>query len=72
MEGEVVRLLGAYHEDNHVYGDVLTIVYLMKVVGGELKAGDDALDAKFFPLDKLPDIHFQCFKDALCELGYSL
>jgi ADP-ribose pyrophosphatase YjhB (NUDIX family) len=27
-------------------------------VGGELRAGDDAVDARFFPLNRLPDLAF--------------
>jgi ADP-ribose pyrophosphatase YjhB (NUDIX family) len=34
---------------------VINIVYLVSVKDGELKHGDDALDAKWFSLDLLPD-----------------
>lgn len=33
----------------------LLIVYLCEVIGGDVVAGDDALDAAFFALDALPD-----------------
>ncbi len=65
--GHTAELLGAYSETNEVYGDIITVVYLMKVTGGELTAGDDALDARFYHLDDLPRIHFACFKKALKE-----
>lgn len=65
LTGEIIGQIGAYHESNEVYGDVLTIVYLVKRSSGELKAGDDAQDAKFFPLEKLPLIKFTCFQKAL-------
>lgn len=64
LRGKVRELLGAYSEINDVYGDVVTVVYLMEAQG-KPKAGDDALDAKFFPLDNMPKIHFRCFIEAL-------
>ncbi len=67
LEARLTEQLGAYHEKNNVYGDVLTIIYAAEKTGGELKAGDDALDAKYFPLTSLPHIHFQVFKDAIEE-----
>ena len=52
-------LLGVYsdpHRDPR--GHTVTIVYLMNVVGGKLESGDDACDAKFFELEKLPELAF--------------
>ena len=34
---------------------VINIVYLTKVEDGNLKHGDDALDAKWFPINNLPE-----------------
>ena len=53
-----VRVSGLY--DVHYTEDdprkrALLIVYLCEVVGGTLRAADDALDARFFALDALPD-----------------
>jgi 8-oxo-dGTP diphosphatase len=33
---------------------VISIAFTAKVVGGELRAGDDAEEARFFPVDDLP------------------
>jgi ADP-ribose pyrophosphatase YjhB (NUDIX family) len=42
------------------------ILYLATVVGGELKPGDDADDARYFSFDNLPtNIAFQAHRDAL-------
>ena len=38
-----------------MYGTVLTVGYLMKVVSGELKPGDDASDARWFDIAQLPE-----------------
>jgi len=37
---------------------VITFGFLMKIISGKLKAGDDALDARYFPMNTLPDIPF--------------
>jgi 8-oxo-dGTP diphosphatase len=35
--------------------NVVLIIYLVNKVGGKLMPGDDAMDAKFFPLNELPN-----------------
>ena len=48
---------------------VVLVVYWGKIVNGTLKPGDDAIEAKYFPLDKLPaDIAFSCHEKALKEV----
>ncbi|MDH7506905.1 MAG: NUDIX hydrolase [Candidatus Thermoplasmatota archaeon] len=39
-------------------GHVVSIVFLLDIIDGKLKADDDALDVKFFDLKKLPDLSF--------------
>lgn len=68
LVGEAVRLIGAYTEENPDYEEVLVIVYLMKVAGGEPTAGSDATDVRYFPLNGLPILHFPSFVDALDRL----
>ncbi len=42
------------------------ILYHGAVIGGELRPGDDAIDARYFSFDALPDnIAFQAHRDAL-------
>ena len=56
--GLKVRPFGLYdvfHTGDDPRKRAILIVYLCEVVGGELSPGDDALDARFFPLDELPD-----------------
>ncbi len=65
LRGEVEELLGVYRNNTGVYGDVLVITYLTRIVGGSLKPGDDADEAGFFRYDELPDIPFRCFRESL-------
>ena len=65
FDGVVKRLLDIYYEKSKIHGDVLVIAYLVDIVGGSLKPGDDAIDAKFFEYDNLPEIHFNSFRKAL-------
>jgi len=50
-------------------GDTLLTVFEGHVVGGRLRAGDDAVEAAFFALDDLPPIAFDCQKRILGRLA---
>jgi len=59
LKVEIKKLFGVYSDPNRdPRGHTVTIVYLMNVVGGKLESGDDACDAKFFELEKLPELAF--------------
>lgn len=45
----------------------LVIHYLARVIGGELKAGDDALDARVFSKDDLPPVCFRSHRMVIEE-----
>jgi 8-oxo-dGTP diphosphatase len=66
---EVVELVGLYSDpDRDPRGHFVTAVYRLKVVGGRLKAGDDAESAEWVPLDDLPEFafdHDRIVKDSL-------
>jgi 8-oxo-dGTP diphosphatase len=56
---KVVELVGIYSSpDRDPRGHFVTAVYHLEPVGGLLKAGDDAKDAEWVPLDKLPKFAF--------------
>lgn len=58
VQGRVERLAGVYTEPTKRYGNVLLIAYVLTIAGGRLHAGSDCRDAKFYPVDRLPDIPF--------------
>ncbi len=57
LKGRIKRLVGVYSQKSLLYRNVLIIGYEVEV-RGELKAGSDSLDARFFPARALPDIPF--------------
>jgi len=48
------KLVGVYSSPSRHPKQVINLVYLTKVNGGEPKHSDDAMDAKWFLLDELP------------------
>ena len=47
---------------------VVLVVYLSEIIGGKLKAGDDAIQAKFFSPQEFPfNIAFTAHQKALRE-----
>jgi ADP-ribose pyrophosphatase YjhB (NUDIX family)/predicted GNAT family acetyltransferase len=65
---EVDDLLGVYSYDNEVVGRGVLVLFMGHVIGGELRAGDDAADVALFGPDKLPppeEIAFDTHRQAL-------
>jgi len=59
VKTKVVELVGVYSSpDRDPRGHFVTAVYHLEPVGGMLKAGDDAKEAEWVPLDKLPKFAF--------------
>ena len=61
LNGEVIKLLGHCSHFNSIFGDILLIGMLMKIENWtELKAGDDAAEAKLFDINSCPELAFGC------------
>ena len=59
LKTKIVDLIGIYSDPKRdPRGHTVTVVYLLDIVNGFLKEGDDAADAKFFDLLDLPDLSF--------------
>jgi len=58
IHGKIDRLLGLTTHDSPRYQTILMIGYLVTVYEGNIKAGDDASEVKFFDFSQLPEIAF--------------
>jgi len=50
-------------------GNTILVLYRGRITGGGLDAGDDAEEAAFFPLDRLPEIAFEAHRRVLGDLA---
>ncbi len=68
LTGEIVDLLGVYHEPSEMYGDVLNIFFVVRPEPGSVPvAGDDAADVRYVPVEEIGDIAFASFRQAFAE-----
>ena len=59
LKTSINKIFGVYSDPNRdPRGHTISIVYLLDIIGGNLKGSDDASDAKFFKLEELPDLSF--------------
>ncbi len=68
LDVEPVRLVGIYSDPDRDPRGIIAASYIVRRTGGELKAGDDAGEAAWFPLDKLPPLatdHRKIVEDAI-------
>ncbi|MCB5267291.1 MAG: NUDIX hydrolase [Candidatus Cloacimonetes bacterium] len=71
--GEIDHRIDWFYGFSPIYYRVISLGFRMKVTGGELLAGDDAADARFFPLDALPEIAFAAHRHFInLETGLQL
>ena len=72
LKGKIAKIVGVYSDPNRdPRGHTITIVFMLKIISGELKSGDDASDAHFFDINDLPDLAFDhniVVKDIFKEL----
>ena len=72
LEVEPIKLTGIYSDPDRDPRGVIAAAYLVKRVGGELKAGDDAGETAWFPIESLPKLaadHAKIIEDALSAQG---
>ena len=55
LQVEITGLVGVYSSNGN---PVVLIAYAAHVTGGELRAGEETQDVRFFPVDALPDLPF--------------
>ena len=67
IKGHIVRLLDAQTSHDSFYGNMLVLCYEVEQIGGEIKAGDDTKDARFFPMNNIPELAFEANEKAIRE-----
>ena len=63
----LIRMTGLYSDPGRDPRKVIAAAYLVKRIGGNVRAGDDAGEAKWFSLDSLPKLaadHGKMIEDA--------
>ena len=59
LKTKINQLAGVYSDpDRDPRGHTITVAYILDIIDGELVAGDDASDVKFFNLKELPELSF--------------
>jgi len=70
IRGRLGELFGVYAGFDDPRVRVVLILYAAERSGGRLKPGDDAIEARYFPLDDLPrSIAFESHRRALTEFA---
>jgi len=71
LDVEVIRLIGLYSDPARDPRGMIAAGYLVRRVGGAVRAGDDAAEARWYPLDKLPKLcadHAKILADAISAM----
>ena len=69
LDVEVIRLFDVYSAFDDPRTAVVLVLYLVRRMGGELRCGDDASDARYFDLNGLPEsIAFRAHRSALADI----
>ncbi len=59
LNTKIKSLLGVYSDPNRdPRGHTVSVVYILEMLDGTLKGGDDASEAKFFQENQLPELSF--------------
>ncbi len=63
--GEIIRLVDVDTVDNYYYGSLAIVTYEVRHAGGTVDPGDDAEEARFFPVLDLPPLAWSSNEKAL-------
>jgi 8-oxo-dGTP diphosphatase len=67
IEGRIVQLLDVGSHVNPLYGELVIVTFEAEKTGGYERAGDDASEARFFPIMNLPKLAFDSQEKALAR-----
>jgi ADP-ribose pyrophosphatase YjhB (NUDIX family) len=66
LSGTIVKLIRvARVEDNEIYGDMLAVVYLVRVNEGEPVAGEEVEETRFVEKSELPEFYRRLYPDII-------
>ena len=65
VEGRIVQLLDVGSHTNPLYGELLIVTFEAEKIGGVEIAGDDASEARYFPVMNLPKLAFDSQEKAV-------
>jgi len=68
LQIELTALFNVYSGNDDPRTNAILILFLARVISGELAASDDASEVTYFPLDKIPDnIAFEAHRQAIAD-----
>jgi len=59
IQGKIISFVDTDSITDDFYGDLIFLTFEVEQTGGVLKAGDDALEAKYFSIYKTPELAFK-------------
>jgi len=59
VTGGIISLVDVDTVDNYFYGPLVIVAYEVRRTGGPLQAGDDAIEASYFPISKIPKLAWE-------------
>lgn len=66
LDIKIEKMFWSYRAGDDPRAMVVLILYLASITGGEIKAGDDALEVEYFPMDSIPvNIAFRAHRKAI-------
>jgi len=65
---KIERLVDVFHNPDNKGSASIFILYQASLIGGQLQAGDDARDARFFAPDALPELAFAHTRQTIATL----
>jgi len=58
LSGKAISFAGCTYQKSDFYGGVIIFGYRVEILGGEMEAGDDMGELKYYDLDSLPPVAF--------------
>lgn len=65
LKGRIIRLLDVDSYKSRFYGDLLFLTFVVEKSGGKISAGDDSIQARFWPINGIPPLAFRSNRRAL-------